>query len=135
MSRQAGLDRARWVRRSAFHGFIDFNHVFRPRVRGVAPSHDGVALARCRIAAPKDAMARFQISWDDRLVLQTNDEPPRDLGQHRAFRDATVEAPLRAGSNTVTLKLSNTAGSNHGGWCFAFRASAEDGTRLTPSAE
>jgi hypothetical protein len=36
------------------------------------------------------------------------------------------------GPNLVRLLLTNTTGTNHGGWAFAFRATAADGTELLP---
>ena len=46
-SRQQGRDQALWLRRTAHHGFIDFNHVFQPSGRGVGKTDVGAALARC----------------------------------------------------------------------------------------
>lgn len=39
---------------------------------------------------------------------------------------------LQRGANRLTL--TNEPGSNHGGWCFAFKATADDGTLLLPRA-
>jgi Protein of unknown function (DUF2961) len=126
---------ARWQKRASVHGFVDFNHVLRPHEIGVAPTHAGMGIARCRLDAPSDIAAKLRIAWDDRLVLCVNDDPPVDLGQHAAFRAEDVAVSLRAGPNTVALKLSNTIGSNHGGWAFAFRAETLDGNPLLPSAD
>ena len=41
---------------------------------------------------------------------------------------------LRAGANAVKLTVSNTRGSNHGGWCFAFRCRGADGRIILPDA-
>jgi len=133
-SRQAGLQEARWVRRAAVHGFVDFNHVFRPRARGAGRTHPGVALARCTLTAQCDMTARLRVAWDDSLVLRVNGGAPQPLGRHAAFRVREVQAPLKAGPNTVVLKLSNELGINHGGWAFAFQAVAPDGTMLLPEA-
>ncbi len=126
-----GRNQARWVRRAALHGFIDFNHVFQPHARGVGVTHPGVAIARCVLNAPVDLTAALLVSWDDELVLTVNGER-LDLGIHRAFRSRTVEVPLKQGPNSVVVKLSNTRGTNHGGWAFAFRATTPDGTLLQP---
>lgn len=131
-SRAAGLDQARWVRRSAIHHFIDFNHVFRPHARGVARTHPGVALARCTLRAPATMAASLRVAWDDDLLLRVNGGSPIVLGRNMAFRAHTVEVPLNAGDNTLLLKLSNTIGTNHGGWAFAFQARTPDGV-LVPS--
>lgn len=133
-SREAQLDRPRWIQRSAIHGFIDFNHCFRPRTRGVAPSHPGAAIARCILKAPVAMTATLFLSWDDGLVLRVN-EASHELGNHTAFRSCSVVVPLRAGPNTIVLKLSNTRGSNHGGWAFAFHATTPDGHSLLPGGE
>ena len=134
-SRSAGRDVARWVRRDAAHGFVDFNHVFQPHDRGAGRTHPGVAIARGVLHAARAMTARVQVTWDDRLTLGLNDGPATDLGHHAAFRARSIEVDLRQGANTVVLKLSNTPGSSHGGWAFAFQATAPDGTRLLPQAE
>ena len=82
----------------------------------------------------RDMSAQFQITWDDRLVLRVNREQPIDLGQHEHFRTAKINVPLKKGPNQVLLLLSNEQGSNHGGWTFAFKATAPDGTVLVPRA-
>lgn len=133
-SRELGRDVARWVRRPAVHGFIDCKHAFKPWAFGAGKFHDGVALARCVLTAPAAMTARVRLAWDDHLVLRLNGGKPMDLGRHYAFRDHTLELPLEAGANTLVLKLSNERGSNHGGWAFAFLATAPDGSRLLPQA-
>ena len=133
-SRALGRNQARWVRRAALHGFIDFNHVLAPSAFGVGVTHPGVAIARCVLHAPAEMAATLRLSWDDSLVLWVNDTR-HDLGHHPAFRACSVEVPLRAGPNTVVIKLSNTLGTNHGGWAFAFRATTPDGEMLRPCGE
>ena len=136
-------DTARWVRRAAVHGFVDFNHVFRPTSGGVAKTHDGVAIARCVLRVPENTTARLRIAWDDNLVLRINGDQRLDMGFHGAFRAQKVDVRLRAGDNVVVRKLSNVASlltprsndeqsSNHGGWAFAFRATAADGSAMIP---
>ncbi len=132
-SRQAGRARARWVRRAAHCGFVDFNCVFRPWGRGVGRTDEGAALARCLLEAPGETEATLQVAWDDALLLRVNGEA-FELGSQYAFRARRAPVRLRGGANVVTLKLSNTRGSNHGGWAFAFRAEAADGTLLQPRA-
>lgn len=121
-----------WVRRESFHHFTDLSLSLRPAVGGVGTFHEGWGLARCVMEAPRDTTARFLLAWDDRMVLRVNDAEAVDLGEHRAFRPKTFEAPLRKGRNFITLALSNTPGSNHGGWAFVFRAQTPDGLVLTP---
>ena len=131
-SKELGRDVARWVKRTAHHGFVDFNHVFRPFAWGVGKTHPGVAVARCTVEAPADTSAILRLSWDDDLILRVNDEL-FELGQHHAFRTRTVQVQLKAGVNTVVLKLSNTLGPNHGGWVFSFHAATADGETLESS--
>jgi hypothetical protein len=134
-ARRRGRDRARWVRRDAHHGFIDFNHVFQPVRYGSGVHEAGVAFARAVLEAPAAMPATVRLTFDDALVLRLNDEAPRHLGEHAAFRTVEVPVDLRRGRNVVLLKQSNTRGSNHGGWVFNFQAVAADGTRLLPRAE
>ena len=75
----AALARARWVRRAAHCGFVDFNHVFRPWGRGVGRTDEGAAVARCLLQAPGETEATLQLAWDDALLLRVNGET-FDLG-------------------------------------------------------
>ncbi len=141
-SKELGRNTARWAKRPASHGFVDFNHVFRPYKYGTSPTHDGVGLARCVLRTPAPVSARFRVAWDDHLIIRVNDGEPVDLGSQYAFRAHEFDVPLDQGDNVVSVKLSNASnaepqkvpGSNHGGWAFAFKATAPDGTTLVPSA-
>jgi len=126
-----GVNVARWVIRAATHGFVDFNHGFQPRIYGVGVTADAIAVARGTIEAEAPGAAEIRLGWDDTLVLHVNGER-HDLGTHRAFRSRTVSVPLRQGANDIAIKLTNTKGSNHGGWVFAFRAMDAQGRRLYP---
>jgi hypothetical protein len=86
------------------------------------------------LAVAEDTDADLRFSWDDRLVVQVNDQQPIDLGQHEAFRSKSVHVNLRKGANTVLATLSNTTGTNHGGWAFAMRATTASGATLLPMA-
>lgn len=134
ISREMGRDKARWVRASAHHGFVDFRHFFRPCMRGASPTWPGVALARCRLKTTAATKAVLRLSWDDTLFLRVNGGTSRSLGQHAAFRTKTVPVTLKKGKNVFLLKLSNSKGSNWGGWCFAFSAETEEGAVLHPMA-
>lgn len=124
---------ADWIKRPANHGYIDFNLVFRPEVRGVGVHYKGkAAQAFCVLQADRDLTAAVRLAWDDHAVLRVNDGAPIDLGEHPAFRDHTVEVPLKKGRNIVALTLSNETGTNHGGWAFAFKATTPDGALLQP---
>ncbi len=121
-----------WVRRDSFHHFTDLSLSLRPAERGVGIFHQGWGVARCVLEATRDMKVRLLMAWDDRMVLRVNDAEPTDLGEHQAFRPGTIDVPLRKGCNFITLALSNTRGTNHGGWAFVFRAQAPDGSVLTP---
>jgi hypothetical protein len=123
-----------WHACDAHHGFIDFNHLDRPRVRGVGTFHDGkAAAARTILVAPTAMRATLRFSYDDHLVYQLNADPAVDLGNHAAFRTREAQVALRAGNNDLALMLGNTRNSNHGGWALAFTAVCEDGMHLRPS--
>lgn len=125
-----------WVKQRSDHGFTDFNHVWRPHARGAGIHHKGkAAQAACVLEADRDCTARFQIAWDDHLVLRVNNEKPVDLGAHTHFRVTKVDVPLKKGANTVLLTLSNEQGTNHGGWTFAFKATNPDGQVMQPKAD
>ena len=132
----APFDNDGWKARQSYHGFIEFNHLFRPHEKGVATHFTGkVAVAHCVLEAPRDLTAKLRIAWDDRLVLHVNDSEPRDLGTHDFLRPKEIEVPLRKGPNQVRVTLTNTTGTNHGAWAFTFQASAPDGTRLLPKVK
>ncbi len=134
-AKRRNRDKARWVRRDAQHGFIDFNHVFQPVKRGVGISEAGVAYARCVLDAPEAMTATLRVTFDDALALRINDGPMQPVGEHSAFRTKEVRVALKRGRNVVLVKQSNTIGFNHGGWTFNFQAMAADGKRLWPMAE
>lgn len=123
-----------WKELPTLHGFVDFNHLHRPGTRGVGTHYrKKAAEAVSVIEAPSDMTAKVRIAWDGRLVLRVNDAAT-DLGNHGAFRQRTVDVHLRKGSNRISVTLSNDTGTNHGGWAFAFRATAPDGALLVPRA-
>jgi hypothetical protein len=43
--------------------------------------------------------------------------------------------PLKQGRNPVLITLTNSRGTNHGGWAFAFRAATAGGVLLLPKAD
>jgi len=135
-SRELGRDVARWIRRSALRGFVDFNHVFRPQVRGTpGHSYDAAAIARCVLEVKEDTTASIRLAWDDRMTLRVNADDPIDLGHNDAFEDQTVQVDLGKGRNAIVIKLSNTKGSNYCGWTFSFLATLPDGKVVLPRAE
>ncbi len=69
-----------------------------------------------------------------RGFIYRSDLPPIFVPPVIVVRQARGRGRLRAGPNVVTLKLSNTCGSHQGGWAFAFRAEAANGTLLAPRA-
>ena len=123
-----------WTKRATIHGFVDFNHVHRPGTKGVGTHHrKKAAEAVAMLDAPADMVAKMRLAWDGRLVLRANDTVI-DLGTNGPFRQRTVDVPLKKGKNRISVLLSNDTGSNHGGWTFAFRATAPDGSILVPQA-
>ncbi|MES2696362.1 MAG: glycoside hydrolase family 172 protein [Verrucomicrobiota bacterium] len=124
-----------WTKQPTIHGFVDFNHLHRPGTRGVGTHHrKKAAEAVTTIEAPSDMTAKIRIAWDGRLVLRVNDVAT-EFGNNSAFRQRTVEVPLKKGPNRVSVTLSNDTGTNHGGWAFAFRATTPDGAILVPRAD
>ncbi|WP_246067113.1 DUF2961 domain-containing protein [Paenibacillus koleovorans] len=130
----SGKHQARWLRRNALHGFVDFRHVFRPNAKSVAPTEAGVALARCTLYAERETTVSLRVAWDDELVIRLN-EVVYPMGKHTAFRDKTIQVKLKAGANTLLLKLSNELGANHGGWAFCCKVTDESGSVLVAAAE
>jgi hypothetical protein len=131
-SRRPDQSKARWVRRRAVHGFIDFSHVFRPWTRGVSITWPAAACAQTSLFTDQAGTAKLFLSWDDRAVLHLNEEAPIDLGEQPTFRQRCIEIRLKAGENRLVLKLSNKKGKSWGAWCFACRVLRTDGRVLIP---
>ena len=80
-SRDLGRDVARWRRREALRGFVDFNHLFRPHISGTpGNSGEAAAIARCVLEVEEETTAEIRLAWDDRLILRVNGEDGIDLG-------------------------------------------------------
>lgn len=125
-----------WSEARSHHGFVDFNHYFRPTDRGVGIHHAGVAgLARCVVRTSHATTACLRFAWDDSLTIAVNQDSPIDLGANSAFRGRTVDVPLLEGDNSICVSLSNESGSNHGGWAFAFQCTTAEGESLLPEPE
>ena len=132
-SLSCGLNEHNWMPRNAHHGFIDFNHCWRPQVKGVGTHfRNHFALARCVLISEAAAKAKIRIAWDDHLFMILNNSNSIDFGNNTFFRSKTIEVSLQKGDNELIIKLSNTSGLNHGGWALAFLATLEDGTILQP---
>ena len=124
-----------WTVAKAHHGFIDFNHIARPRRRGSGAHFTGVfGMARSFLHVEAAVTASIRFTWDDELAMALNEEEPLNLGVHSAFRSREIEVALRAGRNELVIYLANDTGSNHGGWAFAFRCRLHDGTIVHPDA-
>lgn len=125
-----------WViDRKAYHGFIDFNHLWRPHRRGVGTHYTNRTSIACGILKlDRDMQVQIRVAWDDHLVLKINNDKPIDMGEHALFRQKTVSVPLKKGDNMVTLTLSNTKGLNNGGWAFAFKATDSDDCVIVPQS-
>jgi hypothetical protein len=78
-------------------------------------------------------VAKIRLAWDGRAVVRVNGTPS-EFAHQASFRHRTVDVPLKKGANRVSVLLSNDTGTNHGGWAFAFRATAPDGSILVPRA-
>jgi hypothetical protein len=121
-----------WQLRAANHGFIDFNHVSRPHRRGAGVHHTDVfGQAVSTVDIPESADVKIRIAWDDHLMLQLSDETI-NLGEHASFRSCELAHSLKKGQNRIGIALSNTTGSNHGGWAFAFHVETDEGVALLP---
>jgi len=123
---------ARWVRRWAVHGFVDFLNVFRPATAANTRAWPGAACALTTLQVNRDTPALVNCAWDDRLILRLNGDQPRDLGNQSAFRQRAVEVRLRRGNNRLLLKLSNSKGSTFGAWVFNCRVLLPDGSVVRP---
>jgi len=129
------LHGTRWIERREIHGFVDFSHVFRPRAYGVAVCWPAAAVALTHLRVESDCNATLRLSWDDELNLRVNGKALLEREAHRAFRTRDIPVRLRAGANEVLVKLSNTAGTTRGAWCFAFRAQRDDGSIIKPEMD
>jgi len=125
---------ARWVRRDAIDGFIDFSHVFRPHHRGVAVTYPAVAYAVTWLDSPAAERISLQLAWDDDLELRVNGEVALPCTHHEFFGKKQTTIRLLAGRNRVSVKLNNAMSLSWGAWCFAFAARRPDGTLLRPVA-
>ena len=128
--------REQWITdRKAYHGFIDFNHLWRPHKFGVGVHYDDkVSVAQTVLKVDRNMTASVRLAWDDHLVMQVNGDKPIDMGGHKLFKQKTVKVPLKKGDNIVTLTLNNSKGLNNGGWAFAFKATAPDGNIIVPES-
>lgn len=123
-----------WKRFAALRGFIDFNHVYRPKPsnRNSPTLTDAIAVARATLISPSDTRATLTLAWDDQLVIRVNDGERIDMGTQQYVRAKTVEVPLKKGENSVALWLSNEMGLTRGTWVFSFRAVTREGDVLLP---
>jgi hypothetical protein len=126
-----------WQEFAALRGWVEFNHVFRPPAPSNAnsPTLDATAFARCFLHAPRATTAQLSFAWDDELAFQANDGREISLGNNAHLRSRTVEVPLQAGRNSLTVRLNNTVGLSRGAWNFSMRCITADGMALLPSAK
>lgn len=130
---ELGRHQAHWQKAESHQGFIDLNHYFACAARGVAMPSDGIAIARCRLTVPQKTAVQITIGWDDQAALRLNGGTPIDLGHQSFFRSRTLELMFEAGENEISLKLSNTRNTNHGGWAFSFAAETAEGRLIPPT--
>jgi hypothetical protein len=126
---------ARWRRRSAIDGFIDFGHVFRPDTKDIALTWPAAACALAWLDSPADTQALLQLAWDDTLVVKVNDQTILPPTHHRFFDSRQVTVTLKRGRNKIALKLNNHRSLSWGAWCFAFVARLPDGAILRPTVD
>ena len=125
-----------WHKRSSIRGFVEFNHVLRPKASNAnSPTLDGWAVAVSKLQAPKEMTADVRLAWDDHLILKINDDPPVDLGSQPYIRARSVKVKLRKGTNEVQVWLTNRVGVTRGAWNFAFRATTPEGNLILPKSE
>ena len=128
------LGQEQWItNRKSYHGYIDFNHLWRPHKFGVGVHYDDkVSVAQTVLKADRNMTVSVRVAWDDHLVMQVNRDKPIDMGSHKLFKQKTVNVSLKKGDNLITLTLNNSKGLNNGGWAFAFKAINPDGTIIVP---
>ena len=123
------------VRRYAFHGFIDFSHVFNVQSLGSNRTWPCNATALAALAADEDTPATVHLSWDDRMKLRLNDAEVQDLGRHPTYRYKAVPIQLRRGTNTLRLNLDRPdEGLSWGAFTFSCRVVMPDGRVVIPKA-
>ncbi|NNM24441.1 MAG: hypothetical protein HKO59_00400 [Phycisphaerales bacterium] len=81
-----------------------------------AANTDGIAYLARRFTAPRDGVVTFQMGSDDGLKVWLNGRLHVDADVYRGFniQDHTVELPIRAGENTLLVKVTQGVG----GWDF-----------------
>ncbi len=121
-----------WLPAKSVHHFLDFRWYFRIHKRGVSPTEEGFAVASAELFAEKEVRATVRMTYDDGAYLSVGGKITA-LPAHRAFRTEEVTVTLKKGRNKIAVALTNTVGSNHGGWCFAFTVRDEDGKEHLPS--
>ncbi len=68
-------------------------------------------------------------------MLQVDDGEAVNLGNQPYLRAKTLEVPLVAGRNSVTVRLGNKVGLTRGAWNFSFRCVTAGGQVLLPRAK
>ncbi|MDE2993905.1 MAG: hypothetical protein OXU67_08495, partial [Chloroflexota bacterium] len=133
--RQPAAALADGIRRQAFHGFLDFSHVFNVRSLGSNQTWPCNATAVTTLEVDRDTPATMHLSWDDRMLLRLNNGPVRDLGKHPTYRYRAVPVRLQQGENTVALNLDRPdEGLSWGAFTFSCRVVLPDGRVVIPRA-
>ncbi len=124
------------LRRQAFHGFLDFSHVFNVQSFDCNRTWPANATAVTGLEVEEDTPATVHLSWDDRLQLRLNDGPVQDLGKHPTYRYRAVPIQLRQGQNTLVLNLDRPdAGLSWGAFTFSCRVVLPDGGVVIPQEQ
>ena len=77
------------------------------------------AYARATIESQTDSRADLRMAFDDWLTLWINGEKMATRRHDRGYEIAKFPVNLRAGENTIQLKLSNFDNQEHRLWAFS----------------
>ena len=123
------------VRYEAFHGFVDFSHVFNTRSTGSNETWPCDATAGAVLEVERGQPATIHLSWSGEMELRLNDGEIERLGLQETYGYASREVTLRRGGNTLFVHLDNaTDRSSWGAFTFSCRVVRDDGTVIVPQA-
>ena len=123
------------VRYEAFHGFVDFAHVFSTRSDASNETWPSDATAGAVLEVDRKQAATIHLSWSGKLELRLNDEEVRRIGCQATYGYQPVEVTLRSGRNTLFIYLENASDrSSWGAFAFSCRVVCDGGTVVVPQA-
>ncbi len=119
----------------AFHGFVDFSHVFNVRSRESNVTWPCDATARTHLTVARDTPATLHLSWDGDLKLRLNEGGVQGLPEHTHYCGQRVPLNLHKGQNVLWLHLNNASDRyTWGSFTFSCRVTLPDGSVLIPQA-